>query len=323
MINEAWWRGRRVTVTGAAGFVGAHLMKRLIELGANVMGVDLVASSPPLRALGVEAKIAQRDLATTQDLPTEREVVFHLAGASHILASQEFPQVAWRGNVQATWNVLEWARGAMGGKDASLLAVVVASSNHVYGSSSSPVDESSPTHASDAYGTSKIMVDALVRCYGTSLGLPVCSLRHVNAYGEADPHESHLVTGAICALIRGEIPTLRGNGQAAKGYLYIADVVNAYLLLAERCAAGYAQGEPINAGTTPVASRAMVGAIMELFGRSGPPLVEHTDHSQDTYYEWLDDTRLRRWGWNQTPPEEGLRATLEWYTQKGGMAWLG
>ena len=263
---EGFWADRRVLITGISGFVGANLASHLLRYGADVVGLDLIRTSPSLRVLGLpDLPMLDRDIRSADLLPwvlangngelgwTPPEIVFHLAGKSHISDCQRDPLEAWRANVQGTWNLLEACRVLPAGQ---LQAVVLASSNHVFGSlnpgavpAGAPYPavrqdsartawlEDDPCGATDVYGISKGCVDLLARAYG-AMGLPVVALRHVNAFGEADPHRSHLVTGTICDLLEGKTPVIRGDGTPIKGYVHVRDAVSAYLILAHALAEG-------------------------------------------------------------------------------------
>jgi len=344
----------RAFITGIAGFVGANLARTLLDGGTEVVGVDLVSESPSLRALGVEVPILIRDVTDWQRvhwamlagdggrawLPPD--TVFHLAGKSHISDCQRDPVGAWEANVRGTWAVLEACRNLPAGQ---IKAVVVASSNHVFGSlnkASVPTCtaghraypavrqdairtawlEDDPCGQTDIYGTSKGMVDLLVRAYG-AMGLPVVALRHVNSFGPADPHRSHLVTGTICDLLEGKQPIIRGDGTAIKGYLHILDVCHAYRTMAAALQDGRLDpGRALNAGGTPIPVLSLVDTLIQIAGVDTVPNILGEDVSQSGYVEHLRSDQLEALGWQASPFREGLWQTWAWYRARKGMAWL-
>lgn len=340
-----FWQGRRVLVTGAAGFIGANLAAHLQQAGATVTGLDLVNDSPCLRVLGVTIPVWVSDVTDPAQMRgvighLAPEYVFHLAGISHPRDCQRGPLRAWEVNVQGTWNVLEACRILPGGK---IQAAVCASSDRVYGSlpkASVPIlpdgrrayaavrqdsaraawlEDDAPKQT-EVYGLSKACVDLLVRSYAT-LGLPVVALRHQNAFGPADPHRSHLVTGTICQLLEGQVPVIRGDGTTIKGYLHVQDTCHAYVLLAEALMAGQvASGSPVNAAGTPCSVLALVELLIQIGGQTVIPRILGEDLSQSGEVEILEDSRLRALGWIPTPLEEGLSETYNWY--KEHRAWL-
>ena len=326
------WDQRVVAVTGAAGFIGSHLCKRLVDLGATILPLDIrYRERQPWRVLGLENhQVNAIDMSRVDNIlywirhetRPKPDIVFHLAGVSHIDQAQGAPLKAWSANVQTAWNLLEACRSYQ------IKAIVLASSNHVYGpilgERTRPYIEEDRLRADDVYGTSKACADLIARCYA-AMGLPVASLRHVNAYGPADPHESHLVTGTILSLLKDERPVLRSNGTPIKGYLHVDDVVNAYLLIAAGLFDDKIPRQPYNAA--PVLAwpaLTLVDKVIQASGKDLVPDVQGTDLSQSYYREMLDPTRLSAaTGWKPAwSLEGGLKATYEWYRNNGGMAWL-
>lgn len=279
----------KILVTGHAGFLGAHLCRRLLEENHEVVGRDVVSESPTLRVLGV--KVPVRD-----DWP-DVDGVIHLAGQSHISLGQERPAQTWETNVRLTWECLEAYRGTP-------TRVVLAASNHC--------------RVRDVYGTSKEMVALLADCYRHSWGMPVTALIHVNAYGPADPHASHLVTGAILDCLQGQRPRIRSDGTPRKGYLFVEDVVEAYRL----CLVHDLPGRTVAAAPS-VSALDMARLVMAVAWMGGKPEVLATDLSQSGYEEvWQTSPELRALGWSPREPATAMLDTLSWYSAHGGMAWL-
>lgn len=326
------WRDRRVLVTGAAGFVGANLCAALIDQGADVVGLDLVKSSPSLRVLGLGGlPMITRNLKDAYRIESalsngngelewrRPEVVFHLGGMGHIKECQERPLEAWEANVQGTWNLLEACRKLPAGQ---IKAVVVASSNHVFGSRRAAWHDDDSCGQTDVYGTSKGCMDLLTKAYG-AMGLPVAALRHVNCFGPADPHRSHIVTGMICDLLEGKAPAIRGDGTPVKGYLHVEDVCRAYLMMAEALVNGRLEpGRALNAGGDPIPVLSLVDTLIQVAGIDIVPVILREDLSQSGYIEVLNSNGLDGLGWRAGPFREGLWQAWAWYKEHGGMAWL-
>lgn len=331
-----FYRNKTVLVTGVAGFLGAHLARALLAAGADVIGLDRVTDSPCLRVHGLTGAVPILDADITagpellwhfiggnlQPLPS---VVFHLAGASHIAWCQEHPTEAMQANVVGTLNVLEACR-ALRDRGAPLDAVVVASSNHIYAGGTRgrgvPYIEADQIGAVDVYGMTKGAADMLARTWAESFGLPVVALRHLNAYGGADPHASHIVPATILSLLDGKAPVIRSDGNPVKGYLYIDDLIRAYLHAGQIAAT---RPGAYNIGGVSMALRVadLVQRIIGVSGRDAEPDIRGEDLSQKGYIEQLDDRVFRATGWrDETTLTEGLRATWNWYVAHGGMAWL-
>lgn len=316
--GSSFWSGRRVFLTGGAGFLGAHLAKTLVDRCAHVTAYDAAALFPwqTHDVLGVSvAKRVQGDLTRYRDiaqalLVASPSVVIHLAGQSHIAPCQTAPREAFSVNVLGTMNLLEACRAYWNG-GGHLDSVLLASSNHV--NAETEVDW---PRQQDVYGATKVCVDALGQAYAGAFGLPVASLRHQNAYGPADPHASHIVTATCLSLLRGERPVILSDGSPVKGYLDVADVVRAYLLLAETRETGI-----WHAATEPVSVVDLVRRLIRLSGVAAEPDIRGTDRSQRGYEERMSSVKLRALGWTPTPLDDGLARTLAWYRQHG-MGWV-
>lgn len=322
-----FWRGKRVLISGFAGFIGSNLTAELLDRGALPVGYDLVTSSPSLRVLGVDCSRVLGDVLDLDGLirvvgDVRPEVVFQLAGQGHIKDAQDAPYEAFQANAMGTVTVLEAVR-----REAPHAAVVCASSNHVYvggtKGSSARYNEYDDLDAVDVYGSTKIVADLAVRCYRESYGLRAAALRQVNSYGPADPWDSHLVTGAILACLEGKPPRLRSDGSALKGYLHVCDTVEAYLAVAERI--DDLPGHAVNAADheAEASAEAVARLVMRAAGMPGDPEILGEDLSQSGYEERLDATLLRTLGWNTHHGlAGGIAATYRWYLEHKGMAWL-
>ena len=330
------WKGARVVVTGHCGFVGANLVRRLLDLKASVNGMDVVLTSPSLRVLRAESPPVSigtvEYLADTEMAVQGADVVFHLAGLGHIADCQQRPADAFRINAFGTVNVLEAVR-----RRAPNAIVVCASSNHVYLGGNpnatlvgSPrrvgggygLGESCPLQATDAYGASKAAADLAVKCYRESYGLRAAALRHVNCYGPADVHESHLVTGAILSCLKGERPKLKSDGTPLKAYLHVHDIVRAYMTVAEHVDELSSHAVNVTDPRCEAPAIAVARTVMDVAGMEGGPEILRQDLSQSGYEERLDPTLIRNLGWEAIYTlYTGIAETFWWYKDHGGMAW--
>lgn len=310
------WDKLRVLVTGCSGFLGAAICRTLLDRGASVIGIDPAGGgSPCLTVAGLAERlpVAMHPARQLPDGAYGAEVVIHLAGMSHIRACADDPAHAWNANVTETWWLLEALRRAM----LRPSAIVIASSNHAYGPL--PVEretwtEDDPLGALDVYGASKAMQDRLGAVYAAQWGLPIIALRHANAYGPGDPHESHLVTGMLRGLARGERPKLRSDGTSKKGYLYVDDVVSAYLVAVEAAANGVTGGLNVYPEHS-ISAFDLARMCLRVAGLEGDPEVGPPSASSG-YREHLSSERIRKLGWNdKVPLYGGLTRTLEWERQ--------
>ena len=323
-----FWHGRRTLITGIGGFVGANLARALQDHGAIVGGIDRAPSSPSMRALGVDAKAIVADVTDLAAMvnamaDVRPDVIYHLAGYSHIADCAAAPHQSFAINAMGTVAVLEAVRRAT-----PEAAVVVASSNEVY-PSGGPWREDRPEQRPEPrtlYGWTKRAQDDAARAYGQLLGLKTATLRHANAIGGANPHSTHLVQSVILALLGGQPVRLRSDGSPRKAYLAVQDVCAAYLLLGEALLTGRIRsGQAWNAGSdeTPSA-RDVAERLAALAGRPGvvevgPP--QATGPDAGGYWQGLDSRRLAALGWTPRYLNVALAETWDWYVKHGATAW--
>jgi len=315
------WKGRSVLVTGITGFVGSSLAARLVKRGARVVGI---AKREPFRdshfrQLGLEKRVLLvrsrlENFRLVRDTVHRHavEVVYHLGAQALVGAAYQAPLPTFKTNIEGTWNVLEACRGQR-----RIRAVLIASSDKAYGAHKTlPYREEFPLQPRYPYDVSKACMDLLARSYFFTYGLPVVVTRFSNIYGPGDLNFSRIVPDVIRGALQGKNPILRSNGTPERDYLYIEDVVDLYLLLAEQIQK--TQGEAFNAGhNRPVSVRRLAETILRLAGRPDlkPRITGRGTPHGEIDRQWLDGGKVRRLlGWSpKISLEEGLRRTLPWY----------
>ncbi|HZO93401.1 MAG TPA: NAD-dependent epimerase/dehydratase family protein [Candidatus Baltobacteraceae bacterium] len=315
------WRGRRVAVTGATGIVGSWLCEELLRRGAAVTALVLdddpqsrfVTSGIDRRCTIVRGTLANVDDCMRLLNRAEAEAVFHLGAQTIVGAALRDPLECFESNVRGTYNVLESARRIGGTK-----AIVVASSDKAYGESDVlPYVETMPLRGRHPYDVSKSCADLIATAYHQTYGLPVTIARCGNIYGGGDLNWSRIVPGTIRSLLLGERPVLRSDGGPVRDYVYVRDVVDAYLTLADASARPEVAGEAFNVSPqTRVTVREIVDAIGRAAGVRAEPLVENVARCE-IRAQTLDATKAReRLGWTASwSLEDGLRETVAWYRE--------
>jgi UDP-glucose 4-epimerase len=221
-------------VTGAAGFIGSHLVERLLDSGARVTGVDCFTDyyDPALKRANIARAVAhprfrllELDLAAADlaALP-EVNVVFHQAAQAGVRASwgAEFA-VYVHHNVLGTQRLLERYRKS------SLDRFVYASSSSVYGDAERyPTDETLLPRPYSPYGVTKLAGEHLVLLYGRNFGVPVAALRYFTVYGPRQRPD--MAFHRFCrAMLRGEPIAVYGDGKQSRDFTYIDDAIEANL----------------------------------------------------------------------------------------------
>ncbi|MEM0352823.1 MAG: NAD-dependent epimerase/dehydratase family protein [Sulfolobales archaeon] len=223
----------RVVVTGGAGFIGSHLVEKLVSRGFEVVVLDNL-SSGSLENLSsvidrVELKIGDvKDLKTCLEVFRGADIVYHLAANPEVRVSTVEPRVHFDENVRATFTVAEAIR-MLG----SVKTVVFASSSTVYGDAQViPTPEEHPLRPISVYGASKAAAELLLYSYSQLYGVRVVVLRYANIVG---PRTRHGVIYDFLVKLsknRNQLEVL-GDGRQKKSYLYVDDAVEATLLAVE------------------------------------------------------------------------------------------
>jgi CDP-glucose 4,6-dehydratase len=257
-------------VTGASGLIGRHLGGEPLARGS----LDLAGA----------------------------DVVFHLAAQTIVGEAFRDPLATFEANVALTWRILDAAR------EHGVRRVVVASSGQVYAPDAPvPTPESAPLVPDGPYQASKAAADLLARGWP---GAPeVVVARFANVYGPGDRETSRLIPGTIAAVREGRAPRIRGDGSAARDFLFVDDAVAALRVLAEHGE----PGEAYNVGTgEPRSVREVVDAVLRASGSEIEPVVEGGAPPGEGGRRALDPARLRALGWApQTTLDEGLRRTWD------------
>lgn len=319
-LSDPLWRDRPVLVTGGGGLVGSWLVKRLLAAGADVVCLlrDRVPQSELVRAgLLDRVKVVRGDVVDQALLERalgeyEIRTVFHLAAQTIVGIANRNPVSTFESNVRGTWSLLEACR-----RTPTVTEIVLASSDKAYGTHAVlPYDESSALQGRHPYDASKSCADLVAQSYAETFGLPLVITRCGNFYGGGDLNWNRIVPGTIRAVLRGERPVIRSDGQYVRDYLYVEDGAAAYMLLAERLAADRSlAGEAFNFSTeTPLTVLAIVERLLAVLGSDLAPVVRN-EASSEIRQQYLSAAKAReRLGWKALfSLEQGLAATVGWY----------
>jgi len=319
---EFEWQGRNIFVTGCTGILGSWLTMALVDLRANVVGLiydedsrsQLVRSSYDQHIVRVRGSVT--DYALMERVFNEYEVdtCFHLAAQALVTVANRAPLSTFETNIKGTWTVLEAARHCF-----TLTRLVIASSDKAYGEHEVlPYSEDAPLQGRHPYDVSKSCADLIALAYAETYGLPLGITRCGNIYGGGDLHWDRVVPGTIRSVLRGEHPIVRSDGTLTRDYLYIEDIVSAYVLLAEHLDDPGIQGQAFNFGLNdPKTVLEVVRAILQVAGRLDLEPVILNQSLHEIRHQYLDSTKARQLlDWEpQWTLEAGLRETLNWYRE--------
>lgn len=317
MLNKSFWRGRKVLVTGAGGFIGSHLTEMLTELDADITAMvhyDIRADKSNLDYLPAtllkNIKVISGDVCDPffmRNVIKGQDTVFHLAALIAIPYSYVAPQMYFRVNVEGTLNVAEACRSE------GIRRLVHTSTSETYGTAQyTPIDEKHPLKGQSPYSASKIGGDKVVESYNLSFDLPAVTLRPFNTYGPRQSARA-IVPTIITQLLSDSEDIKLGDLTPVRDLNFVRDTANAFLTVAEHdpCI-----GHTINAGSGTAYSIAeVVETLMKLTGRH-KKIVSDNDRlrpPKSEVYKLLADasllTKLTGWKpeWNI---ERGLQETI-------------
>jgi NDP-hexose 4,6-dehydratase len=316
-------------VTGAEGFIGSHLVERLVRRGYRVKAMVLYnmwSSTGWLETLdrGITGEVDVvfgdvRDPATVIQLVEGASVVYHLAAIGSVPYSYSAPRSFIDTNTIGTMHVLEAARACRTPR------LVHTSTSETYGTARTvPISESHPLQSQSPYAASKTAADKLAESYHLSFGLPVVTLRPFNTFGPRQSTRA-VIPQIITQLATGSKQLMLGALDPARDFCYVLDTAAAFVTLGEAPASAVI-GELFNCGPgDDIAIGKLAEDIARLMGVPAD-IAEDPQRLRPKDSEVMrlvcDATKLRgRTGWRpQYTRDEGLRETIEWYRDPANLA---
>jgi NAD dependent epimerase/dehydratase len=313
------WKGKRVLVTGADGFIGSHLVERLVSRGADVRAFCLYNSNGSLGWLDTAAPEVRRQLDVrlgdirdgrlVEDACRDIDTVFHLAALIAIPYSYTAPASFLETNATGTLHVLEGARRA------GCRRVVCTSTSEVYGTPATlPIRETHPLIGQSPYSATKIAADKLCEAYHNSFALPVVTLRPFNTYGPRQSTRAVLPT-LLVQLLAGKREVKLGRLDPKRDLTFVADTIEGFLRAGD---IEGIEGQVIQLGTGRTVS---IGELFEtactVLGVSATVVHDESrvrPSSSEVEVLLSDPSRAKQLlGWEATISlEEGLRTTACW-----------
>ena len=266
-MNE-FWRGKIVLVTGAGGFIGSHLVERLLADGAKVRAFVRYNSRGDiglLNQLSADARKGMeiiggdvRDSSAVLDAVQNVDLVFHLGALISIPYSYLHPREVAESNFLGTLNVL------MACRQNKTTRMIHASTSEVYGTARyAPMDELHPLQGQSPYSASKIGADKLVESFYCAYSLPVVTVRPFNTFGPRQSARA-VIPAIITQALGGELIRL-GNLDTSRDFTYVDDTVDGFIKAAET---PRIEGQVFNLGTgQEIRVGELAAKIMQMIGR--------------------------------------------------------
>lgn len=294
------WKGTRSVVTGGSGFIGSHLVDRLLGLGSEVILVDTVK---PERD---DVIFVENDISKGVAVEGEVDVAFHLAALAYPKACNDNPSLAFAVNATGTLNMLTFAQ------EKEVKKFLFPSSAQLYGRYPKylPVDEKHPIdYQGNFYNLTKKIGEDLCTSYYERLGLPVVFFRLFNSFGPRQ-HRDYLIPTIIHqALEDGKIELW--NEKPTRDFTFVDDTVNAFVKAAESdfC------GGPINIGS---GRETAVGDIARQIAKTlGAEITFLNKEVIGSMRMCCDRTNAQKIGWSPAVGfEYGLAKTIEWFKKR-------
>jgi UDP-glucose 4-epimerase len=314
-------RGKRCLVTGGAGFIGCNLTRALVRDGMQVRVFDDLSTGRPanLEDLADDLDVVHGDvrdadavLAATRGC----EVVFHEAAIASVARSVADPVVTNDVNVNGTLNVLLAAR------DVGVGRVVFASSSSVYGDTPVlPAHEDLPCRPISPYGVSKLAGERYLQAFWESYELPTVALRYFNVFGvHQNPRAEYaaVVPRFIAAALEGRPATIFGDGEQARDFTFVDDVVQANLRAADSSADAWGQVFNVARGERHTVNELLAAVQAAVGGERVPPVHEPARAGDVRESHATIDAAQRVLGYAPDHGfDEGVRRTVDWYREQG------
>ena len=311
------WRGKRVLVTGAGGFIGSHLAEKLTALGAETCAMVHYRSNGSWgwldrSDLSKDMEVIAGDIRDhnfVNQAVAGREIVFHLAALIAIPYSYQAPLSYVQTNVEGTVNVLQASR------EQGVERMVHTSTSEVYGSARYvPIDEAHPLQGQSPYSASKIGADKMAESYHLSFELPVVTVRPFNTYGPRQSARAVIPT-IITQALSGDTVKL-GNIHPTRDFNFVSDTVEGFIKVAESIGV---EGQVINIGTgNEISIGDLLASILKLMGKPDAPAISdnarHRPEPSEVDRLCADNTKAKELtGWSPAHTlNEGLTETIHW-----------
>ena len=323
------WKNRKVLVTGAGGFIGSHLVERLVSNGAKVRTFVHYNSRgdpgrlqmlPPYTLARMELLAGDlRDGQAVREAVDGMQTVFHLGALISIPYSYRHPAEVAETNLMGTLNVLLACR------DLKVERLIHTSSSEVYGTAQhTPIDEDHPLHGQSPYAASKIGADKLAESFYCAYHLPVVTVRPFNTYGPRQSGRAVIPAIITQALVNSTLQL--GNLETKRDFTYIDDTVNGFLRAGE---ASGVEGKTYNLGTgEAIRVSDLVDKIIRKLNRVVKTVVDpaRLRPEQSEVMHLISDNQLAResLGWRPAVAlDDGLDRTIDWIRDHLGLYQVG
>ncbi len=309
------WKDKKVLVTGGAGFIGSHLTEKLIELGAEVTIADNRPTTENIAHLIDRINLQRIDISSNSDIDNvykDVDFVYHLAACAVPSLCEKNPDIAFKTNVQGTFNVLKFAL------ENGVKKLIFPSSALLYTKYPKylPIDEKHPIELNTVYNTTKKIGEDLCNMFYERHGLPVVFFRLFNSFGPKQAVDYLIPTVIMQAIKTRKVEVW--SEKPVRDFVFIEDTIDAFIKAVE---ADYCGG-PINIGS---GKEVRIGDIVKKIADSfnaemvflnkdviGPMRLQCDNTHAKNVLKWEQKIEF----------DEGLNRTIDWFKNEGPRIYL-
>ncbi len=300
-------------MTGGAGFVGATLVRRLVESGRAVRVLDNLTTGDATHIDGVDVELVEgdiRDAKTLDDALLGIESVVHLAASGSVVMSVDDPVTNFNVNVLGTFQVLDAARRAGIGR-----LVLASTGGALIGDAVPPVNECSLPKPISPYGASKLAGEGYAHAFAKAYGLRTIALRFANAYGPWSARKRGAITTFFRAIHEGKPIVIYGDGSASRDYCHVDDICHALELALDCDVAGGTVLHIASGVETTV--QVLADLCREAAGAPGHPVEYRPKRPGEVERNFASYDLARKFlGYAPTiSREEGIPGTWRWFQE--------
>lgn len=315
------FKNSKVVVTGGAGFIGSHLVQRLLDLGAEVTVIDNLLHGDKIEHLPRPENlfIYEADVRDTEILPRilrDKDIIFHLAAVLGVEEAQLNPFEVLDVEIQGTVNVLNLA------VNNGIKRVIFASSSEVYGDSEDPMKEEAALSPRSTYAVAKLAGEEYCRAFCQKYGMEYAILRYFNVYGPRQD-ERFVISRFVTMALSNQPMLIYGDGRQGRDFTYIDDAVDMSLLAAIQPKARF---QTINIGTGMMtAINEVADLITQALDKRYRVKRVHIDYDEkrsrrvEVFTRVADTTRIRELLHyeHKVSLESGIRKYVDWRLVRG------
>ena len=330
-MNQKFWQGKNVFITGINGFIGGNLAKDLLDKGANVFGLVrnqsfqtfLYFESLEKEIIIIGGELTDKELLNRIMSENNINVVYHLAAQVEVGVGLLNPYLTFETNIRGTYTLLEAIRA----HGELVESVIFASTDKAYGAYAAdqmPYKENYPLLPKYPYDTSKACSDMIAQVYANEIfKMPIAITRFSNIYGPGQLNFSALIPDSITSALGFSKFIPRGDGSMIRDFLYVGDVVDLYLRIGESMAISPEKisGEVFNAGTNkPTSVRDILEVVYKLAGNKSDfeeilNLMNKKQTVGEIQCQYMNYDKVNEYfKWSPTYSlQDGLIKSIEWY----------